>query len=258
MAPKKEKSKKEPEVLEPEHDPSWERSVQSGVWDRPVSALPDANTWPTWGALRERLLASCREICVVSSPSVRDAFALELFRLSPPRLKHLSLRASSNLRRLVLSPLGSCPVLDELDAGECPSLDYVMVQSNTLKTLDLGGCGSLTKALVHCPQLSKLVLKGCCSLEKAIIWSGALTELDLSDSTKLVHLELHCPSLSEQTEPPIPVPPVATRPIHAPIASMLRENARDAALAAAEAREKEWRAQRGESAIPAVNRPLAY
>jgi hypothetical protein len=41
MAPKK-KGKKEPEVLEPEHDPSWERSVQSGVWERSVDALPGA------------------------------------------------------------------------------------------------------------------------------------------------------------------------------------------------------------------------
>ena len=127
MAPKK-KGKKEPEVLEPDHDPSWERSVQSGVWERAVTALPgaplwapaprtsdmlqpqagqrcareqaapqrmgeapcsmlcalsaagpnplprarrscpgrlratDSNAWPTWGALRERVLASCREV----------------------------------------------------------------------------------------------------------------------------------------------------------------------------------------------------
>jgi hypothetical protein len=42
MAPKKKKGKKEPELLEPEHDPTWERSVQSGVWERPVTALPGA------------------------------------------------------------------------------------------------------------------------------------------------------------------------------------------------------------------------
>lgn len=40
MPPKKKKGKKEPEILEPEHDPSWERSVASGVWQRPVNALP--------------------------------------------------------------------------------------------------------------------------------------------------------------------------------------------------------------------------
>jgi len=40
MAPKKKGKKKEVEILEPEHDPSWERSVASGVWARPVNALP--------------------------------------------------------------------------------------------------------------------------------------------------------------------------------------------------------------------------
>lgn len=129
MAPKK-KGKKEPELQEPEHDPSWERSVQSGVWERAVTALPggpcectrrgapaaqrvvaalalargqtsratlrcvlaasarmaflddlraftrsprpphcaDANAWPTWGALRERVLASCREVRTRARP----------------------------------------------------------------------------------------------------------------------------------------------------------------------------------------------
>jgi hypothetical protein len=38
---------------------------------------------------------------------------------------------------------------------------------------------------------------------------------------------------------------------------MLRENARDAAAAAAEAREREWRAPRAASAIPEVYRPVA-
>lgn len=79
----------------------------------------------------------------------------------------------------------------------------------------------------------------------------------LSGSTKLVHLELHCPALTDKKVPDIPPKPVATKPTHGPIASMLRENAKEAALAAAEAREQEWRAQRGESFIPAVHRPLA-
>lgn len=85
------------------------------------------------------------QIRIESSPSVRDAFSSELFRLSAPQLKRLSFQGSSNLRRLVLSPLGSCPQLESLEAGECPSLDYVLVQSNTLKTLDLGACGALSK-----------------------------------------------------------------------------------------------------------------
>lgn len=42
MAPKKKKGKKEAEVAEPPHDPSWERAVVGGVWERSVDALPGA------------------------------------------------------------------------------------------------------------------------------------------------------------------------------------------------------------------------
>ena len=40
----------------------WLQAVDSGAWDKPVTDLPDANTWPTWGALRERVLTACREV----------------------------------------------------------------------------------------------------------------------------------------------------------------------------------------------------
>jgi hypothetical protein len=40
----------------------WLQAVESGLWEKPVTDLPDANTWPTWGALRERVLTACREV----------------------------------------------------------------------------------------------------------------------------------------------------------------------------------------------------
>jgi hypothetical protein len=76
-------------------------------------------------------------------------------------------------------------------------------------------------------------------------------------STRLTHLELHCPALTSRIVPPLPPKPVAARPAHAPVAAMLRDNARDAAAAAAEARQAQWKAPRGDSAIPAVHRPVA-
>lgn len=94
------KKKKKDDGAEPPHDGSWERvrvhrwprghvwarrlpctspppdcflapfrfcnrtrqAVESGTWEKPVTDLPDANTWPTWGALRERVLTACREV----------------------------------------------------------------------------------------------------------------------------------------------------------------------------------------------------
>jgi hypothetical protein len=72
-------------------------------------------------------------------------------------------------------------------------------------------------------------------------------------------LELQCPQLNTQASklPQVPVAPVAVRPVHPPIAVMLRENAREAALAAAEARERQWKAATASSGrYPAVYRSL--
>ena len=40
----------------------WLQAVENGKWDRPAEALPDAALWPTWGALRERILTNSVEV----------------------------------------------------------------------------------------------------------------------------------------------------------------------------------------------------
>eukprot|EP00775_Hariotina_reticulata_P011065 gene11065-11221_t len=245
MPPKKKGGKKKaPEIVEPEHDPTWQRAIISGVWDRPVSALPDANTWPSWGALREQVLAATREIRVGSSPSVHDAFASELVKLSPPLLKSIDFSACHNVHTFVLSPQGSCPCLEALDLSNCPGLEYVLIQSNSLKAIDLKACALLSKALLHCPNLERLSITGCSKLETLMLWTERLTELDMTGATAVSKLELQCLSLDAARSklPNVQMAPVAVKPVHPPIAVMLRENARDAALAAAEDKDKEWRA----------------
>lgn len=49
---------------------------------------------------------------------MRDAFAAEVVKLSPPLLKVLDLSACHNLHKLVLSPQGSCPALEVCSAPE--------------------------------------------------------------------------------------------------------------------------------------------
>jgi hypothetical protein len=181
------------------------------------------------------------QIRVEGSPGVRDAFAAELFRLSPPHLRRLSLRGSANLRRLVLSPLGSCPALKALDLGSCPSLEYLLVQSASLKSLDVSGCPTLAKALVQCPALAALAADGCCGLERVTIWSSALTDLDLSGAFCLPDLLGGFQQLKLQSYPtgkpccmggapqPALLPPysIAVQPPPAPCASPpLRRRAR--------------------------------
>lgn len=87
---------------------------------------------------------------MANSPSVRDAFASEVVKLSPPLLKAINFSGCHNLHKLVLSPQSSCPALAMLNLSSCPGLEYVLVQSNSLKQLDLSGCGALTKVSWPC------------------------------------------------------------------------------------------------------------
>jgi hypothetical protein len=41
--------------------------------------------------------------------------------------------------------LGACPALEDLDLSGCPSLEYVLLQSHSLTTVNLSNCGALSK-----------------------------------------------------------------------------------------------------------------
>lgn len=72
-------------------------------------------------------------------------------------------------------------------------------------------------------------------------------------------LELQCPALNLETSklPHIVDAPVAVKPVHPPIAAMLKENMVEAATAAAEAREQSWKSHTAASCgIPQVFRAM--
>lgn len=66
-------------------------------------------------------------------------------KLSPPELTLVDLRGSSNLHNFVLSPMTTCPKLTDLDLSECSGLEYVLLQSQTLRSVNLRKCGAMTK-----------------------------------------------------------------------------------------------------------------
>ncbi len=66
-------------------------------------------------------------------------------KLSPPELALVDLRGSSNLHNFVLSPMATCPKLTDLDLSECSGLEYVLLQSQTLRAVNLRKCGAMTK-----------------------------------------------------------------------------------------------------------------
>lgn len=91
--------------------------------------------------------------------TVTDAFFAEVVKLSPPYLSKMAFVGCSNLRSVVLSPMGACPSLNKLDLSQCSNLSFVLIQSESLDTLNLSLCGSLTKILLHCKSLANLDLR---------------------------------------------------------------------------------------------------
>eukprot|EP00227_Mantoniella_beaufortii_P007460 CAMPEP_0197591762 /NCGR_PEP_ID=MMETSP1326-20131121/13901_1 /TAXON_ID=1155430 /ORGANISM="Genus nov. species nov., Strain RCC2288" /LENGTH=260 /DNA_ID=CAMNT_0043157317 /DNA_START=19 /DNA_END=801 /DNA_ORIENTATION=- len=237
---------------EPPHDPGWERSVENGKWDRPSEALPDASQWPTWGALRERILTNSVEITVTHTQSLRDAFPAEVVKLSPPNLKKMEFRGSPNLSQFVCSPVASCAALQTVDLSNCVSLQFVLIQSSNLEFLNLSRCPSLGKVLIQCKGLRSLNLEACDGLHTLMLWSDSLMELDLSSCKELRKLELYCPELYEDNIQMPKVKPLAPTddPKHKPIAGLLLENYQEQQRRDADAREVERKQSTTSSVVP--------
>jgi len=162
--------------------------------------------------------------------AVTDSFASEIVKLSPPNLTRLTFVGCPNLRRVVVSPMGSCPMLRDLNLSQCDSLEYVLVQSEAVESIKLSLCGNLKKILLHCKNLSSLDLRECLSLESIVIWSDLLDSLDIMECRKVKQLELHCPSIGKTRTAPLVLDPRAISVKHAPIALLrAHENARDRA-----------------------------
>jgi len=223
--PKKGKGKKK-EDAEPPHREVWELAVSGKSWEYPPDELPNALAWPTWGALRERVLTSVETLSIDAwtvpastrppdcrlpddwrppevveawaqrlEDGVDDAFAAEVVRLSPPLLRTLRLSGCPSLTVLELSPLGCLPALEILDLSRNRGLRRVLIQSDTVTEINLSLCPHLRKALLHCRAMAKLDLRESLALENLRVWSGALDVVDIPDCKRVDVLDLHCPLL---------------------------------------------------------------
>ena len=91
-----------------------------------------------------------------------------------------------------------------------------------------------------------------------MVWSDDLAELYMPGCTGILSLKLQCPSLSESETriPPLRVIEQHVKPSHPPIAFVLKDTYGEAAAAAAEAKELEWKSLKEESVISKVYRGL--
>lgn len=112
-------------------------------------------------------------------------------------------QGSDNLTRFVVSPIGCCPSLTDIDLASCSSLKMVMIQSKSVKRINISRCPSLNKVLIQCPNLVEVTSNDVPALQTLIIWSDTLSELDVSSSKELYKCELYCPKLKDPKVPPI-------------------------------------------------------
>lgn len=215
--------------------------MEAKKWVFPPEELPDSMTWPTWGALRERILTACTEILAdayhvpeevpkleregwnTRMDSVSDYFISELVKISPPALALIRFNGCPNLRHVVMSPKDACPSLTTLDLARCDGLESVLIQSQTIENIKLSLCGNLKSVILHCPKLIKLDLRECLSLERILIWSDVLGSLSIPECRQMKSIELHCPSMGSD----YPVigrmvtDPRARKTHHTPVAAMM-------------------------------------
>ena len=161
------------------------------------------------------------QIKVNYGSSVKDSFASEIVRLSPPDLHTLSFKGAELLETFVLSPLGSCPGLKTLDLAGCKKLKYVLIQSDSLETINLSLCVTLKKLIIHARNAAKIDLRDLIDLQEVIIWSDMVDDLDMSLSKKITRIDLHCPVLSfPKIGRVLPKPPPHA-PKHDPVVELL-------------------------------------
>lgn len=137
------------------------QAVETGSWELPPTSLPDANTWPTWSALRERILMATKQINILGSAAVRDAFIAELVKLSPPELH--------TLVRLLAPPCMYCTALSNVPAHILPDGQGLHIQSRTLSFC----CTPISKALIA--MLQNAVHNALWSIVLLSVYSSAST-----------------------------------------------------------------------------------
>jgi hypothetical protein len=54
---------------------------------------------------------------------------------------------------VTVSPLVACPQLETIDCSFSGRLEEVLIQSNSVTTINLADCASLRKLLLHCSKL---------------------------------------------------------------------------------------------------------
>lgn len=136
------------------------------------------------------------QVRVVNAPSVRDAFAAEVVKLSPPLLKTIDFHGCHNLHKLVLSPQSSCPALEALHLSSCPGLEYVLLQSNSVKQVDLTNCEALTKVTLRELPKPRIRLHGTSS-DGSLLTRGCWSRHE--QQMRLTPQVPHCHGISVNT-----------------------------------------------------------
>lgn len=113
-----------------------------------------------------------------------------------PALNSLSLSGCSQLEQVLVDP-GDVPALSRLDLSGCPKLGRVHVASKLLKTLDLARNDSLQYVLLDLESIEDLDLSFLTNLTHLYIRSPSLRRLNLRGCSQLMRnaTSVNCPNL---------------------------------------------------------------
>ena len=197
------------------------QSVARAVFTRPICKL-ESLTLSRCSSVRDDQI---RALVTQVGESLTRLTLTQCLRLKTPvlslqRLQHLSLMGSFALQGLpyfscptlrslnlsfcfrlsndsIHSVLNALPKLEELKLVKCGLLQDLQLESETLKSLNVGHCDSLHFLRLQCPRLETLDTDACVSLDTLILNQALALDCLSVSVLPVTRLEVVAPHLSE-------------------------------------------------------------
>ena len=144
----------------------------------------------------QTLVANDNPISAIDLSQNTDLTRVELIRTS---FEELAVEGLPRLETLLCDGLKeNLPgPLRRLSVKECPKLQSVYCQENSLETLEISGCPELSLLWCYTNALTSLNLTECPGLTELKAWDNDLASLDLSANKALSQLEIQRNPLTE-------------------------------------------------------------
>jgi hypothetical protein len=143
--------------------------------------------------ITKHLQKSLKTLSVTKCSFLRDILLIQVSIGCFQSLAFCDLSSTAVNSECVARIVVSSPRLERLVLLECASIiGSLILQSQSLREINLQQCFNLEDLTCNCPNLSKLNVLGCLNLKKLTINSSCMKCLDISMLSQLHYLKVNC------------------------------------------------------------------